>query len=103
MAAGVPVVSTHLGAEGIEATNNVHFLLADTGRDMISAIEQVLNSVEVSSRLVTAARGLMVRQYDWGLLGKKLYHIHSDLTKQSSMLIRTSYPSISTPSSGEIR
>lgn len=103
MAAGVPIVSTHLGAEGIDATHDVHLLLADRGPEMILAIDQILTSAETSSRLVTAARDLVVRCYDWGIFGKKLYHIHSDLTKQSSTLIRTSYPSVSTPSSGEIR
>jgi glycosyltransferase involved in cell wall biosynthesis len=83
MAAGVPVISTNLGAEGLEATHNVHLLLADSGRDMISAIDQILDSVQASARLVIAARDLVVRRYDWAVLAERLYHVHSTLMEQS--------------------
>jgi polysaccharide biosynthesis protein PslH len=79
MAAGVPVVSTRLGAEGIDATHDVDLLLADRSAEIISAIEQILGSAETSSRLIRAARDLVVRRYDWATLGDELYHIHRNL------------------------
>jgi polysaccharide biosynthesis protein PslH len=83
MAAGVPVISTNLGAEGLEATHNVDLLLADSGHDIISAIDQILDSVEASARLVIAARDLVVRRYDWVVLAERLYHVHRTLMEQS--------------------
>jgi glycosyltransferase involved in cell wall biosynthesis len=44
MAAGVPVVSTRLGAEGIDATPDIHLLLADNNAEMLAAIHQLLSS-----------------------------------------------------------
>jgi len=83
MAAGVPVVSTRLGAEGIDATHDVHLLNADNRTEMAAAIDQVVNSPETRSRLIQAARDLVVKYYDWALLGQELYRIHDDLVQAS--------------------
>jgi polysaccharide biosynthesis protein PslH len=83
MAAGVPVVSTRLGAEGIEATPDVHLLLADTASDIVQAIDRIVGSVEISARLASTARDLVVRRYDWAPLGAELYGIHDNLVKSS--------------------
>ncbi|HWO35585.1 MAG TPA: glycosyltransferase, partial [Candidatus Acidoferrum sp.] len=79
MAAGVPVVSTRLGAEGIDATHDVHLLLADDRAEMVAAINQIVSSPPIRSRLVLAARELVVDRYDWALIGERLYHIHCEL------------------------
>ena len=83
MAAGVPVVSTRLGAEGIDATHDVHLLLADNHAEMVAAINQLLNSSPMRSRLVLAAREFVVNRYDWALVAEKLYHIHCELAQSS--------------------
>jgi polysaccharide biosynthesis protein PslH len=83
MAAGVPVVSTHLGAEGIDVTHNVHLLLADSDVEIATAIDNLARSSEMRSRLVRAARDLVTCQYDWAILGDALYHICSDLIATS--------------------
>jgi glycosyltransferase involved in cell wall biosynthesis len=81
MAAGVPIVATRLGAEGIDAAHDVHLLLGDSGPEIILAVDHILNSTETSLRFVTAARDLVVRCYDWVKLGKKLYEIHQNLAE----------------------
>jgi sugar transferase (PEP-CTERM/EpsH1 system associated) len=81
MAAGVPVVSTRLGAEGIDATHDIHLLLADSRAEMVAAINQMASSAPMRSRLVLAARDLVVNRYDWALLGEKLSHIHFELAQ----------------------
>jgi polysaccharide biosynthesis protein PslH len=79
MAAGVPVVSTRLGAEGIEAKDDVHFLLADDAQEIVAAIGRVASSAETRVRLSQAARALVCKVYDWSVIGKQLYAIHADL------------------------
>jgi glycosyltransferase involved in cell wall biosynthesis len=79
MAAGVPVVSTRLGAEGIEVEDNVHLLLADSGTEIVAAIRRIVMSAETRSRLVSAARDLVAARYDWSGIAEKLYRIHCDL------------------------
>jgi polysaccharide biosynthesis protein PslH len=82
MAAGVPVVSTRLGAEGIDASHNIHLLLADNRAEMVVAINQMTSS-PMRSRLVLAAREFVVNRYDWALVGEKLYQIHRELAQTS--------------------
>lgn len=69
MAAGVPVVSTSMGAEGIECTDGRDILLADTSEGFAGVIERVLTDSELADRLALAARQLVVERYDWKALG----------------------------------
>jgi|SRR5579872_2568088 len=79
MAAGVPVVSTRLGVEGIEAEDDVHLLLADTDPEIAAAVARVASSAETRIRISQAARALVCRIYDWSIIGRQLYGIHADL------------------------
>jgi polysaccharide biosynthesis protein PslH len=81
MAAGVPVVSTRLGAEGIEAEDNVHLLFADYGQEIALVVGRLASSAELRMRLSQAARELVCRVYDWSNIGKQLYGIHEDLVQ----------------------
>jgi polysaccharide biosynthesis protein PslH len=88
MAAGVPVVSTRLGIEGIDAEEDVHFLVADSGPEIAAAVSRLATSVETRIRLSAAARALIVSRYDWSIAGEQLYRIHLNLaqSQQSSLL-----------------
>jgi glycosyltransferase involved in cell wall biosynthesis len=79
MAAGVPVVSTHLGAEGIDVMHNVHLFLADSAAETRAAIDRIIDSPPTCLRLTQAARHLVATQYDWTVLGEKLFRIHQEL------------------------
>jgi glycosyltransferase involved in cell wall biosynthesis len=79
MAAGVPVISTRLGAEGIDVQNEAHLLLADSGPEIAAAICRVVSSIDTRTRLSSAASALVRRVYDWSIIGKRLYGIHADL------------------------
>lgn len=79
MAAGVPVVSTRLGVEGLDVEDDVHFLLAENGQDMNAAIDRILADRENRDRLASAARALVVTRYDWSVVGQNLYRLHWEL------------------------
>jgi glycosyltransferase involved in cell wall biosynthesis len=78
MSAEVPVVSTRLGAEGIDVQNDVHLLLADSEAEFSAAIDTIATSVPTRSRLTGAARDLVVSRYDWSAAANELYRIHRD-------------------------
>ena len=78
MAAGVPVVSTRMGAEGIEATSGKDILLADTERDLAESVETLLKNRPLAESIAAAARELVRTKYDWSLLGEQLFAIHSE-------------------------
>jgi glycosyltransferase involved in cell wall biosynthesis len=79
MAAGVPVVSTRLGVEGIEAQDDVHLLLGDSGPELAAAVHRIVSSAETRSRLSQAARTLVCKIYDWTVIGNRLHGIHLNL------------------------
>jgi polysaccharide biosynthesis protein PslH len=81
MAAEVPIVSTRLGAEGIDAEHNVQLLLADSGPEITAAIDRIVSSDETRKRLTAAARELIVARYDWSAIGERLYRIHFSLVQ----------------------
>jgi polysaccharide biosynthesis protein PslH len=85
MAAGVPVVSTRLGAEGIDVEDGVHLLLADSARDIAAAVGDLVASPESRVRLTRVARNLVSRFYDWSTIGEQLYKIHADIARSRMM------------------
>lgn len=64
-AAGVPVVSTSIGAEGLGARHNEHLVLADTPADFAEAVASLLASAELRARFRTTARSLLEAEFIW--------------------------------------
>ena len=67
-AAGVPVVSTPVGCEGIDAIDGRHLEVADRP-DFAAAIVRLLTTPEHARLLAERARVLARRQYDWSVVG----------------------------------
>jgi len=76
MAAGIPVISTRLGAEGLDLEDGTHLLLADSASEMIAAIGRLAASPELWLRLSRSGREVVSRLYDWRALTEDLYRIH---------------------------
>jgi len=64
-ARGIPVVSTAIGVEGIEATPGEHLLVADEPEDFARAVVTLLNDPREAARIAGAARKLVVNRYDY--------------------------------------
>lgn len=75
-AAGVPVISTALGAEGLAVTAGVDILLANDAAQFHASINQ-LNNASARESLVAAGRHLVEKQYDWQNLGAALFALHA--------------------------
>ncbi|HUD17343.1 MAG TPA: glycosyltransferase family 4 protein, partial [Acidimicrobiales bacterium] len=61
----VPVVSTTLGADGLDVRDGVHLLLADTPDDFAAACRRLLSDAALRKRMVDAAEELFLRHYEW--------------------------------------
>jgi glycosyltransferase involved in cell wall biosynthesis len=72
MAAGVPVVSTARGAEGLPAEPGTHYILADTGEEMKAAIVGLASGTARAASLTAAAYDLVRSRYSWSALGGQL-------------------------------
>jgi polysaccharide biosynthesis protein PslH len=79
MAAGVPVVSTTLGAEGLDVHDGEDTLIADTDAQLAEKIVSVIESEELRQRLSAAGRALVSERYDWSRLGVKLFETYQQL------------------------
>jgi glycosyltransferase involved in cell wall biosynthesis len=64
-ARGLPVVSTTIGYEGIDATPGEHLLVADEPRAFAEAIVSLVQQRALGERLVAAGRHLAETRYDW--------------------------------------
>jgi sugar transferase (PEP-CTERM/EpsH1 system associated) len=79
MAAGVAVVSTTLGAEGLNLRQAVNILIADTNAQFLEAITGVVENEELRRQLSDAGRGLVSSRYDWARAGASLFGIYEEL------------------------
>jgi glycosyltransferase involved in cell wall biosynthesis len=68
-AAGLPVVSTPIGCEGIAATDGEHLVVADRAR-FADAVCQSLRDPAGLAKLAANARVLALERYDWNAVGQ---------------------------------
>jgi len=76
MAAGVPVVSTRLGAEGLEVNDGQNIILAETHDEIADTLVSVSTGDQRWRRLADAARWHVRDRYDWSAIGEKLFDLH---------------------------
>jgi glycosyltransferase involved in cell wall biosynthesis len=76
MAAGVPVVSTPLGAEGLAVTPGADILIAEKDEDWLPQLSALSPEGDLWNRLAEAGRRLVTARYDWEALGQLLYETY---------------------------
>ena len=79
MAAGVPVVSTTLGAEGLDVHDGEDIVIADTNEQLAEALGKVIKNEELRQRVSEAGRALVSDRYDWSRLGANLFETYQQL------------------------
>jgi glycosyltransferase involved in cell wall biosynthesis len=62
---GLPIVSTTIGAEGIEIRPGQDILIADTPGDFAEAVGQLLHSPEFGQKLAHNGRQTVLEKYSW--------------------------------------
>ena len=65
MAAGVPVVSTAIGAEGLDYTDGEDILIADSPAQFADACARILAGPALAARLAANARHLVASRFSW--------------------------------------
>ena len=77
-ARGLPMVTTTLGLEGIEAEPGHEILVADTPAEFADAASRLLGDEELRNELSKNGRKLVVETYDWRTALEPLDEIYSD-------------------------
>ena len=85
MAAGVPVVSSEMGIEGLGVESGKNILLAhpDDREAWIRALTDLAESELRRRALAVAAKQLVEQHYDWKMLGQSLYETYRQWLEQS--------------------
>lgn len=97
MAMGKAIVSTPIGAEGIELRDGENALLADDPRDFAAAVRRLLDDPGLRRRLGSAARRTAERLYGWDAIGERLLSTYDELLpaagRRSALRPRATTPS----------
>ncbi len=81
MAKSKAIISTHIGAEGIDVTNERDVLLGDTPTEFAELVVRVLENPELARALGANARELAVNRYAWPSIVKQLEGFYDRLVR----------------------
>jgi glycosyltransferase involved in cell wall biosynthesis len=80
----IPVVSTTLGAEGLDVEDGVHLLLADDPADLAAAAVRLLGDAGLRVRLTEAAEARYLERYDGRLADQDVRRLVEDVAGAST-------------------
>jgi GT2 family glycosyltransferase/glycosyltransferase involved in cell wall biosynthesis len=79
MAMGKTVVSTPAGVNGLDLVPGEDFVLVHTAREMAAAIEKLLAAPDERTRIETAARARVERDYSWDTIARAQSALYREL------------------------
>lgn len=82
MGMGRVVVSTSIGAEGIDCTDGVDVFIADDPVVFADRVAKVFTDAECQRTVGSAARALMERLYDWSTIGARARKFYSEVVRE---------------------
>jgi glycosyltransferase involved in cell wall biosynthesis len=85
MALGRPVVTTPIGAEGLEVRDGAELLIADNPGDFSESVVRVLRDPPLYRQLAQKARALVENRYDWRIIGGKLLSLYHEMLAQHAV------------------
>ncbi|MFA6924601.1 MAG: glycosyltransferase family 4 protein [Bacteroidales bacterium] len=82
MALGKTIISTTIGAEGIDCTNGENILIADTPEEFLLAIGKCIEDKDYCKKIGNNARQLIVEKYNNDMIIEKLVGFYQELNKK---------------------
>jgi len=79
LALGRPVVTTAIGAEGLDVVDGEHVLIADEPSAFAAAVVRVLGDEGLAASLGQRGRALVEQSYDWSTVGSRLVAAYDQL------------------------
>ncbi|MFQ5706813.1 MAG: glycosyltransferase family 4 protein [bacterium] len=81
LAMRMPVVTTPVGAEGIEAVAGESILIAEDALDFANKTITLLRDASLAEKLASNGRKVVEKFYDWKVIHAKTEELYSNLTK----------------------
>ena len=75
MALGIPCITTTLANNAIKGVHRQHLIVADTEKEMIHAIEELLINMELRNKLAVNAQNFVRSNYSWSSTANELEKI----------------------------
>ncbi|MFO0935220.1 MAG: glycosyltransferase family 4 protein [Gemmataceae bacterium] len=72
LASATPVISTKIGAEGLNLRSDRHLTIVESEQEMIEALSQAIRDPDWHIGLADDGRRVVARTYDWEPLARKL-------------------------------
>ena len=82
MAMEVPVVTTSLGFEALEATEGRDIIIADDAKKFAQEVIRLLNDKELRQSITQNARRLVEEKYGWSSVVRRLNTVYEDIIEQ---------------------
>ena len=102
----IPVVSTTVGADGLDVEDGVHLLLADRPEEFARACRRIIEDRALARRLVDAAEHRYLERYEWSVAKSTIEQVVRDVaaSKTDEIIFRTrGVPDDFAPTSHDIR
>jgi glycosyltransferase involved in cell wall biosynthesis len=80
LAAGAPVVSTRVGAEGLELTPDRDLLIADSSEELTHSALAAIRQPDEMAELAESGRRRVLAHYSWDLLAERLNSVWTAVT-----------------------
>ncbi len=83
LAMGKAIVSTSVGAEGLDLRDGEEIFIADEPDAFADAVTRLLTDEQLRRRIGENGRARVEQDYDWRRIGEKLHGLYESLTKKS--------------------
>ncbi len=78
MASGLPVVTTKIGIEGLNARNNVEALISDDPAEIARLTVKLIQNKKLAEQISLNAKKLVGENFDWSKISAKLDRIYEE-------------------------
>ncbi|RLI62703.1 MAG: hypothetical protein DRO67_06900, partial [Candidatus Asgardarchaeum californiense] len=87
LAMGKPVVTTSIGAEGIDVTPGENIIIADTPEEFAEKVIELLKNPKKAKELGEKGRKLIEEKYSWDVISVKIYKTYDELLSKNKISI----------------
>ena len=84
-AARVPVITTPVGADGLDVEHGTHVLIAHTAAEFAAAVERIWSEPHLVERLTRQAYRLLRRNYSWDAASRRIEDAFGELGASDGM------------------
>lgn len=93
MGAGLPVVTTSIGCEGIPVTDGVHAVIRDDPDAFIEGMTWLTRHPELAENMAREALDLAESRFSWEGIGRRFIGLYQDLVSANTASIRSTLDS----------